>query len=182
MRRIYPAGYATGHAGTAVGIIFGLWCCVLAAVMLAAGGGFIQASPFIVTATVLLIGGPLSDHTRNRAARARIIVMEELMKCPSVTGRIVRTERFTRFLGKERPLGEYTRARHELDRFTVAYTDPETGEEREAVSEDYLRLSLIEKVEGRLRVGECYDTENAEVFISPDGRTWVELLYKNIDQ
>lgn len=181
MRRIYPIGYSTGHGATVVGLIFGLWCCALAAVMLSAGGGLIGASPFIVAAAVLLVGGPLSDYTENKKARARLDRREALMKSPCVSGRIVRTERFTKFLGRERPVKEGTRVRHEENRFTVAYTHPETGEEKEAISESYARFSLVEKIEGRLRVAECYDKESAEVYISPEGETWVELRYRDVN-
>ena len=181
--RIIPIGYSLTRSGRTVGTVFGLLSGGLAAAMLALDGGIIAAMPFIVTAAVFLAGGFLSDFTVNRKARPRIASMNELLALPDVPGRIISSEmKDIRFgMKRERDWKEGIRAKSTVRRFRVSYRDPYDGTEREAVSEAYCELALLEKPKGRMCLEPCYDKEYARVHAAPDGKTWVELIYKRPD-
>lgn len=175
-------GYDIQRGGTAVGIIFGVFSAILATVMLVCGGGIIQASPFIVMGLVFLIGGPLSDYTVNRKAKVRIAYMEEMMTKLCVKGRLIRVEKKGYYFGKEFKYDYATRSKNTVNRFVVEFEDPYTHEIREATSEKYPNYMIHEILKGTFKVVNCYDEEYADVYVSEDGRTWVEPIYKDPNQ
>lgn len=174
---ITPAGYSLTKSGRTVGLIFWIWSGALAAAGYYGSGEILLVLPFIVLAGVLLIGGPLSDFTLNRKAKKRIEYRNEMRAQLSTYGRITRTEKTVLRFGRERAWTENARAKNTYTRFTVSFADPYTGEQREVTSEKYWELSLVEKVAGELRLAPCCDEQNALVYVSADGRAWVEIIY-----
>lgn len=177
-------GYQKTSAGKTVGIIFGIFSVFLTVMAFVGGGGIIVASPFIAMAAVFLIGGFISDHTLNTKAAKLTANMEELKKNMCVCGQIAEIKGFYKLLFKEKEMQEGVRIKANSQFFvvTVSFQDPHTGKERTVKSEKYSYYSLHEKVEGKLRMERCFDQENANVYVAPDGRTWVELLYKPVNE
>lgn len=177
--RFTPMGYDIQRGGTAVGIIFGVFSAVLMTVLLVGGGGIIQASPFMVMGAVFLIGGPLSDYTVNRKAKIRIAYREEMMTKLCIKGKILRVEKKGYYFGKEFKYDYATRSKNTVNRFVVQFEDPYTHEEREAVSEKYANYMIHEMIKGTFKIANSYDEEYADVYVSEDGSTWVEPIYKD---
>ncbi|MBR6101849.1 MAG: hypothetical protein IKP95_05440 [Ruminococcus sp.] len=175
--RIYPIGYRLTESGRTVGVIFGVFSVLLAGAMLIMEGGIIQALPFIIIAVMFFAGGFISDYTVNKKARPKIAHMEEMLTLTEVSGEITGTEKKAIFFGKELDTTEGYKAKNIICRFRVKYTDPFSGEEREALSESYSYLSLMEKPEGRFRLKPCYDQERVRVYTDGE-RVWTELIYK----
>lgn len=182
--KLNPNGYNITRGGTTVGIIFGIWCGGLAAFAFLSGEEmFIPGIFFTAVAAVFLVGGILSDFTLNRKAKKRIAHREQLLSCTCVSGRITGEDKYALVMGKKRRgnINSYKGARKNYI-FTVAFTDPYTGEEREVTSEEYNFFMLHEKVEGKLKLARCFDGEYADVYVSPDGEAWVELKYRNVNE
>jgi len=182
--RILPMGYLKTSSGRTVGIIFGVFSVFLTVMAFVGGGGIIVASPFIAMAAVFLIGGFISDHTLNAKAARLTANMEELKKNMCVSGQITEIKAFYKLLFKEKEMQEglHIKAQHRFYVVTVSFTDPHTGKERVVKSEKYSYFPLHEKVQGKLRMERCFDQENANVYVSPDGRTFIELLYKPVNE
>ena len=176
--RILPEGHELTRSGRTMGLVFGIFSGALAPAMLLLGGGIIQASPFLVLSAVFLLGGFLSDYTKNKAAKPKIEFMEEMLGKAETDGAIIALEKKAVIFGKEVEATESFKAKNMICRFYVEYIDPYSGETKEAVSEAYSRLRLYERLEGRLRIAPCYDEKKAKVYTDGE-KTWVELIYKS---
>jgi hypothetical protein len=179
---IDPMNYKTGWTGIEFGLLFGLfaggWAFIGGVV---ANGGIALALPFIILSAVFILGGVLMDITHNAKAKKNSARKAYMLTQPCVPGKIVCVKKYIDTLGRhsEVPNDVHYKASNLAFRFTVRFTDPSTGAERETTTEDYSFHALNQKLKGQLRLGICYDPENANVYCAPDGSVWVGILYKD---
>ena len=188
-----PCGYYHGNGGIVLAVIFSVWCAVIVAVSMSAGAGFIEVAPFVLVAVVFVTGAVLSDITSKSKARKKNEYRMMMQKNERVSGEIIKLEQRPYLLGHEmapeklKLVDGYTynyKSRDRAYRVFVKYTDPFDKKEKTVMSELYtwIQMNEFNKEAFKSRRADYINLvvrdDFADVFVSPDGKAWVELIMK----
>ena len=183
MKEILPSGYAKGHMGLLVAVLFGGWGGFLCYMAWKADAELLAVLPLAILLGLIVIGAILSDVTKNMKADKLMKHREEMMKYTHAKGEIVEQKLIFCVGDKEFPKapaeGLHLRAKNKNYRFRVRFEDPRTAKEREVVSERYAWFSLYEyrRMEGKMEEVPKFREKEANVYVDLEGNAWVELIH-----
>lgn len=182
MKEILPSGYAKGHMGLVVAVLFGGWGGFLCYMAWKADAEPLVVLPLAIILGIIVIGAILSDVTKNMKAGKLMAHREEMMKYTRAKGEILEQQLIFCVGEKEFPKapaeGLHLRAKNKNYRFRVRFEDPRTAKEREVVSERYSWFSLYgyERVDGKQEQVSKFREKEAYVYVDLEGNAWVELI------
>lgn len=166
MNKIIPMGYSKKSMRIFLAVAIAVGTLLLTFLFVKGGADFSDMKYFCMIAGVLALLCVVSDVTTNRKNKTKIIHMQYMLSCPSVTGEVSEIKRIPYYFGREFKENRVFHAmgHNVVYRLVVSFHSPVTDKEEMVVSEPY-----------GTNVASYVKDNKVAVHYSKDGEYWVEI-------